>query len=122
MMWPDSGSEPPDRRTTGPPSAPVAIQIEFSRGIATVVISGELDLITRSQLSEALSLILRRKPRRLILDMARTSFMDCGSARLIAEAGQHVPGLGRPVIRHPSRAVRRVLELTALDANCEIEG
>lgn len=121
-MWPDSGSEPPDRRNAGPPSALLTIQVEFSRGTATVVVSGELDLVTRPQLSEALSLTLRRKPRRLILDMARTSFMDCGSARLIAEAGQHQPGLSRPVIRHPSPAVRRVLELTALDASCEIEG
>jgi anti-anti-sigma factor len=122
MTWSDSGSEPSDRWAAGPPSALLAIHTEFSRGTATVVISGELDLVTRSQLSEDLLLILRRKPRRLIFDMARTSFLDCGSARLIAEAGQHLPGLGRPVIRHPSRAVRRVLELTALDADCEIEG
>ena len=48
--------------------------------------------------------------------------MDCGSARLIAAAGQWLPDGGRLVIRRPGPGVRRVLELTGLDACCEIEG
>ena len=48
--------------------------------------------------------------------------MDCGSARLIASAAQFLPEGGGLIIRRPSRAVRRVLELTRFDAYCEIEG
>jgi anti-anti-sigma regulatory factor len=47
--------------------------------------------------------------------------MDCGSARLIVAAGRWLPGGGRPVIRRPRPGVRRILELTGLDAECEIE-
>ena len=87
-----------------------------------MVITGELDLTTRPVLAEQLSAILRTGPRRLVLDLAGTSFIDCGSARLIVGAGQFLSEGRRTVIRYPSRAVRRVLELTGLDASCEIEG
>ena len=120
MSSPDSAANPPDRRTAGPPSG-LAIEVEFSQGTATVVISGELDLVTRPLLSESLSLTLRRRPRRLVLDMAGTSFMDCGSARLIAGTGRFLPDAGQLVIRHPSPPVRRLLELLGLDAQYEIE-
>ena len=87
-----------------------------------MVITGELDLTTRAVLAEQLSAILRTRPRRLILDLAGAGFIDCGTARLIVSAGQSLSEGTRTVIRRPSRAVRRVLELTGLDASCEIEG
>jgi anti-anti-sigma factor len=68
-----------------------------------------------------LTLALRDRPGRLVFDLGGTRFMDCGSARLIAGAGRRLPGGGRPVIRRPGPGVRRVLELTGLDAHCEIE-
>jgi anti-anti-sigma factor len=86
-----------------------------------MVITGELDLTTRPVLAEYLSAILRARPPRLILDLAGLGFVDCGSVRLIVSAGQFLPGGRRAIIRHPSRAVRRVLELTGFDASCEIE-
>ena len=87
-----------------------------------MVITGELDLTTRPVLAEQLSVVLRTRPRRLIMDLAGADFIDCGTARLIVSAGQFQSEGGRTVIRNPSRAVRRVLELTGLDASCEIEG
>jgi anti-sigma B factor antagonist len=100
----------------------VVIEVDVRQETATMVISGELDLTTRPVLAEQLSAILRTRPRRLIVDLAGTGFIDCGTARLIVSAGQFLPEGRRTVIRHPSRAVRRVLELTGLDASCEIEG
>lgn len=87
-----------------------------------VVITGELDLTSRPELAEHLSAVLRTKPRRLVLDMSGTNFMDCGSARLIASAGRFLPEGRSLIIRRPSAAVRRVLELTGLDSDCQIEG
>jgi anti-anti-sigma factor len=87
-----------------------------------MVITGELDLTTRPVLAEHLSAIMRTRPRRLIFDLTGTGFVDCGSARLIVSAGQFLPEGRRPIIRHPSRAVRRALELTGFDVGCEIEG
>ena len=99
----------------------VAIKIDAGPGATTVFIRGELDLVTMPVLAEHLTRAVRGNPERLVLDMAATDFMDCGSARLIAGAARSLPEGGRLVIRRPGRGVRRILELTGLDAYCEIE-
>jgi anti-anti-sigma factor len=99
----------------------VTIEVETRPGVTTIVVKGELDLVTMPYLAARLTLALRDRPGRLVFDLSGTHFMDCGSARLIAGAGQGLPGDGRPVIRRPAPGVRRVLELTGLDARCEIE-
>jgi len=111
--------DPPARRPSGPP---LVIEAEAGPEGVTMVITGELDLTTRPVLAERLSAVLCARPPRLILDLAGTGFIDCGSARLIVSAGQFLPPGRRLIIRHPSRAVRRVLELTAFGTGCEIEG
>ena len=99
----------------------VTIEVETGPGVTTIVVKGELDLVTMPYLAAQLALAIRDRPGRLVFDLSGTHFMDCGSARLIADAGQRLPGGGRPVIRRPGSGVRRVLELTGLDARCEIE-
>jgi anti-anti-sigma factor len=106
---------------TGPAAVPAAIEATFSEGTATIIISGELDLLTMAFLAEQLTLIVRRRPRRLVFDLARASFLDCGSARLIAGAGQSLPDGRRPLIRQARPIVRRVFELSGLTALCELE-
>ncbi len=99
----------------------VAIEVDVGRGTTTVFISGELDLATMPFVSRQLTLVLETRPERLVLDLTRTGFLDCGSARMIVATGRSLPAGRRPVIRRPSPAVRRILELTGLDAQCEIE-
>jgi anti-anti-sigma factor len=100
----------------------VAIVVEARPGTTTIVVRGELDLVTMPFLAEQLTLVSRNRPVRLVFDLAGTYFMDCGSARLIAGTGQWLPAGRCPVIRRPGPGVRRILELTGLDACCEIEG
>jgi anti-sigma B factor antagonist len=100
----------------------LVIRVDASQEGVTMVITGELDLTTRPVLAEHLSAVLRTGPRRLILDLAGTGFVDCGSARLIVSAARFLPEGSRLVIRRPSRAVRRMLELTRFDAYLELEG
>lgn len=125
-------SGPPSRRSVSsaspvsgrprPRPGRVAIKVvEAGQGATTIFIRGELDLVTMPVFAEQLTLALREDPGRLVLDMAATDFMDCGSARLIAEAARSLSGGGRLVIRHPGPGVRRMLELTGLDAYCEID-
>jgi anti-sigma B factor antagonist len=124
MSGPDNSTahenEPPD--PAGPTQdGRVTIEVETGPGVTTIVVKGELDLVTMPYLATRLTLALRDRPGRLVFDLSGTHFMDCGSARLIAGAGQRLPGAGRPVIRRPAPGVRRVLKLTGLDAHCEIE-
>jgi anti-anti-sigma factor len=100
----------------------VAIEVSAGPHDTTVFIRGELDLVAAAILDEQLKLAVSNKPERLILDMAGTDFMDCGSARLIAAARSSLPAGGDLIIRQPSRVVRRLLELTGLDDYCEVEG
>jgi anti-sigma B factor antagonist len=125
MTWLDSpfdSSDASGQRPGGPVRAFAVIEVDVGPDTITVMLTGELDVTTRPVLTERLLPILATKPRRLVLDMAGTDFMDCGSARLIASARWWLPDDARLVVRRPSRAVRRVLELTGLDAYYEIEG
>ena len=115
---PDADAAVPD----GPRAGRVVVEVESAPGATTISVRGELDLVTMPFLAEQLTLISRDKPGRLVFDLAGTAFMDCGSARLIAGTGQWLPDGRRPVIRRPGPAVRRVFDLTGLDACCEIEG
>ena len=118
MMWLSSPCATHDLRSAGR----VAIEVDVGSGSTTVFISGELDLATMPFVSGQLTLVLETRPERLVLDLTRTSFLDCGSARMIVATGRSLPAGQRPVIRRPSPGVRRILELTGLDAYCEIEG
>jgi anti-anti-sigma factor len=114
MTWPCSVSCPR-------PFRPVKIEVLAGPLATTVIIDGELDLVTKAFLAERLTLILRENPRRLVLDVERTSFMDCGCAQVIGNAARSMPADGCLVIRRLSPGIRRVLELTGVDAYCEIE-
>jgi anti-anti-sigma factor len=120
MMCLDPGSDSPSPAQAEPNTRSLAIQVDVTPESATVVIGGELDLVSMPVLAARLSVVLRRRPRRLILDMAGTTFMDCACTRLLASASQFLPDY-KPVIRQPTSAVRRVLQLTGLDAEFEIE-
>jgi anti-anti-sigma factor len=99
----------------------VTIEVEARPGTTTIVVKGELDLVTMPFLAAQLARAVRDRPARLVFDLGGTRFLDCASARLIAGAGAWLPGGGRPVIRRPGPRVRRIFELTGLDAHCEIE-
>ena len=123
-----SGPDWPAAHEDGPPDSAgpaqdgrVTIEVQARPGVTTIVVKGELDLVTMPYLAAQLARATRDRPARLVFDLGDTHFMDCGSARLIAGAGQWLPGGGRPVICRPGPGVRRILELTGLDAHCEIE-
>ena len=105
----------------GPRTGRISIEMKSGPETITIFVVGELDLVTMPFLAEQLTLVSRDKPGRLVFDLARTDFMDCGSARLIAATGRWLPEGRRPVIRRPCPGVRRIFELTGLDAYCEIE-
>jgi anti-anti-sigma factor len=88
--------------------------------LVTIVLGGELDLLTTRELSEQLAEILAGKPARLAFDMAAVEFLDCAAARVIALAGRSLPG-GLTLIRRPTPATRRILDLTGLAAYCEMK-
>jgi anti-sigma B factor antagonist len=99
---------------------PLAIVVTATAGTVTVTISGELDLATAGELEQRLAAVLEDRPQRLVFDLAGVRFVDCAALRVIAGTGPFLP-TGRPVVRRPSPAVRRMLALTGLAARCDLD-
>ena len=109
-----------NRRQPGPSVPPPAVEVHLLDGIATLILCGDLDLASRPLLTRRLAQVLAGQPRRLVFDLARVGFLDCGTARLIAGSARQLPGHPRPVIRSPVPLVRWVLAVTGLEASCDV--
>jgi len=112
------GDRPPPRAARPPR---LSVRSELAGGTATLVITGELDLITIPALAWQLDQVLAQSPDRVVFDLTRVAFVDVAAARLISGATRALPRAGRPVLRRPSPEARRVLELTGLAQLCEFE-
>lgn len=99
----------------------VAIDTGFADGTAEVVLRGELDFALAPELSEQLAEVLDRKPNTLIFDMQGVTFIDCGVTAALARTARLLPGGTKPVIRNPSRAVRRLLRASRLDTFFQLD-
>ena len=89
-------------------------------GSLIIVLSGDLDIVNRSWLARHLAETMKRQPRRLVIEMSEVGFADSAALRLIVRAGQLLPGGARPVISSPRPVVRRVLQITGLDTQCDL--
>jgi anti-sigma B factor antagonist len=100
-----------------PPS--FALTVERYDSVATVVVSGELDLATAPRLSAAVA--EHGDAKLLVLDMNATTFIDSTGVRALLQAERHSLGSGsRLVVVAGDGAVRRVLELCGLDGRLTV--
>ena len=97
------------------------VQQDLRDGTVTLAFAGDLDLTSVPALAWDLEQALARQPRRLVLDLARVTFVDVAAARLLAGATRPLPAAGPPVLRRASPEARRVLALTGLDSLCEFD-
>jgi anti-anti-sigma factor len=101
--------------------APLLIEVSTTATATTVALSGDLDLTSTPSLTATLSQVLEGRPQRLVFDLAAVGFVDCAAARCLVGTRRFLPPGRRPVLRSPAPLVLRVLTLTGLDADCEIE-
>jgi len=96
------------------PSPPLAAVCRWDDGQATVSVSGEVDFATAGILARCPDEVTRRAPRRLVIDLAATSFLDAAGLRVTARARKALPA-GFPVaLRAPARQVRLAREFGGL--------
>ena len=112
---PDVGAGSSDDvvRIAADEATPTTLHIRFRPG-SVVHLSGELDIDSAPLLTDALR-ALARPGGTIELDLTELTFIDSSGIRGLCHAADRLGPHGRLVVRHPTPAVRRALELTGLD-------
>jgi anti-sigma B factor antagonist len=101
------------------PYPPFEVTAQRNDGVATVVVSGELDLATVPSLSATVA--EHGDARLLVLDLNAVTFIDSTGVRVLIEADRACAGSGsRLVVLAGDGPVRRVLDLCALDGRLAV--
>jgi|1186.fasta_scaffold57948_2 anti-anti-sigma factor len=103
------------------PAQPLAFEATVTGDTVTIVLRGEFDITSAAFLSGRLARIQESQPRRVVFEMTQVGFLDCASARLIANTGSWLPAGVKPVIHHPSPIVRRLLDLSSIGTLCDLD-
>jgi len=98
------------------------IEIADTTSPTTVVLAGEIDVVTSGRVREALIAISNSGENKVVVDMSNVTFMDSsGLAALVGPLKRFRSMNGQIVLRSPTRGVRKVLELTGLTRVFEVE-
>jgi anti-anti-sigma factor len=106
---------PTDGRDAGQSAPPCAIATGHLNGTVRVAVVGEIDIVVRDQLRDALAAALCARPAvELVVDLAATTFLDAGGIGVLVRAQHEARRAGRLLrITNPQHpTVRRVLDVT----------
>lgn len=95
------------------------LRVAATGGRVVIRLSGDFDIVAMPYLAARLACIRAAHQGTVVFDLRSVRFMDCASVRLIVRASESSDA-GRPVLIGPPPAVRRLLEITGLDAQCDI--
>jgi anti-sigma B factor antagonist len=80
-------------------------------------VSGDVDLLTSPRLASAVAGALTGRNQHVVIDLARVEFIDVTGVRVLMDAASRARQAGGDLLlRSPSRAARRTLELLHVDA------
>ena len=90
-------------------------------GIVKLVLSGEFDLSSASQIEDVLKEIEERRPPVLVLDLRELTFMDSTGLRVMVSADARARDDSRRlVVVQGPEPVHRVFRITGLDDHLDI--
>jgi anti-anti-sigma factor len=99
-----------------PPGGGFTVSVTGFRSRTVVRPVGELDLSTVDALEESLEEALREHPAELVVDLRLLQFCDAAGLHVFLRIQQQAATVGtRLWLERPTRTVRRVLEISALD-------
>jgi anti-sigma B factor antagonist len=96
--------------------APFKVRSEQEQGVFVIVVEGELDMNTAAQLEKELEAPLSVPDSTLLLDLSRCEFIDSTGIALIVRAWQTLDGDGGFSLCGVGDQVKRVLDITGLEA------
>ena len=98
-----------------------AARLDITTHDAGLALAGELDAHTAPRLALHLA-ELPPGDGDIVLDIGRVEFMDSSGLRVVIEAHQRASDAGRRlVLRHPTAAVNRLLEISGLSDHLATE-
>jgi anti-sigma B factor antagonist len=99
------------------PREPIVARIERDDGATTIVLAGDLDLSTISELHDALDAECSSTPSRLVIDIAAVEFIDSAALHLFVTTSNQLANSGGSfeIVQVPER-LRRTFSITNLDA------
>ncbi len=106
---------------SAPAWQPFSVTVEIEAERSTVFLRGELDLSGVERAREAIEQAEAGGKGLLVLDLSDLEFIDSTGLEVLLRAARraHDSG-GRLIVQKPSRYVRRLLEMTAIDQSLDI--
>ena len=103
------------------PAADFDVTTAVDDAAATVTVRGEVDVYTAPRLRERLYAVVGDGAQRVVLDLSDMTFIDStGIGALVGALKRCRSAAGDVVLRGPSAATNRVLELTGLHSVFEV--
>jgi|SRR3954451_19780483 len=100
---------------------PFSVIVSTNGDGATVALRGELDLSGVDRARQAIEQAESGTVGLLILDLSELDFIDSTGLEVLLRAAQRAHDDGRRlIVQRPSRYVRRLLEMTAIDQSLDI--
>ncbi len=97
-------------------SSPFEIKSALDDGTATLTVLGELDIATRQQFEDEVDAVVARGARRVVIDLARLSFIDSSGLGLLIVLDENAAAAGWELgLTRPCGQVLSVVELTGAD-------
>lgn len=91
------------------------VRVERWGQLCVLAVSGEMDACSSATFADGMAAAAESAARRVIVDLSGLRFIDCGAARILAAVVRPEPGRPPVVVRSVRPAVRRVLNLIAVD-------
>ena len=99
----------------------IELKVDRQGSAATVAVAGEIDLTSAPRLDDEVTGLIEDAVMELQIELAGVSFMDSTGLRVLLKASKLIDGAGgRLVLRGPSDPVRRLLEVSGLNAHFQI--
>jgi anti-anti-sigma factor len=100
---------------------PFSVTVSADGDRATVALRGELDLSGVERARQAIEHAEANESPLLVIDLSELDFIDSTGLEVLLRAARRAEDSGRRlIVAKPSRYVRRLLELTAIDQSLDV--
>ena len=98
----------------------LGFEVTYGASWVAVAVRGEIDVFTAPVLAGVVGALIDDGRLEVVLDLSELAFMDAAGLRVIVDASNPLGAVDRTIaIRSPSAMLRRILEVTRLDALIE---